>query len=380
MTLPVAAAPSVDLLTWPGIVLGVGRDGKVSASNGRLELQLGRPAIGVAMTDLVDEESSQRKWDRIAELRESDNGKSWELIFHAEDRLVGPLTFSVLIGDTPTPIAWLVEHPIDPRVAMMSGEMESVNAELVTAQRTLVIEQRRLAAVLRDLERSNAALDEFAHVASHDLKAPLRAILDYSEMLDADIGPQLGDEPRGYLRRVNVLALKMRGMIDDVLEYARAGRGAKTYETVDTHALLVDVVEYLAPPVDVRVTIDDDLPTLDLPRVPFEQVFRNLVGNAIKYRREHGAAVRVSAVDAKDCWQFVVADNGPGIAPAQQQRIWQLFHTTRPGEGTGIGLSVVKRIVESEGGRVFVESTSGEGARFNVLWPKQPRPSVSGVR
>jgi signal transduction histidine kinase len=380
MTLPAATSPIVDLSTWPGIVLGFGRDGRIAASNGRAEVLLDRAVIGAELRELLDPESSQRKWERISELRESDNGKAWELIFRTPETLIGPMTFSVLAGESSAPTAWLVEHPTDPRVTMMTGEMESVNAELVTAQRALVIEQRRLAAALRELERSNSALDEFAHVASHDLKAPLRAIIDYAELLEADVGPQLGTEQLGYLRRVNVLALRMRRMIGDVLEYARAGRETNVYEAVDTGALLREVVEYLAAPAGVRVMVDDGMPITALPRVPFEQVFRNLVGNAIKYRREHDATVRLSARDDGDCWHFIVADNGPGIPPAQRERIWQLFHTTRPGEGTGIGLAVVKRIVESEGGRVYVQSTAGEGAQFNVLWPKQPRPSATGTR
>ena len=107
--------------------------------------------------------------------------------------------------------------------------------------------------------------------------------------------------------------------------------------------------------------------------MPFEQVFRNLLSNAIRYRREHGAAERVSATDAAECWHFVVADNGPGIPPWQHERIWQLFQTTRPRDGSGIGLALVKRLVDLHGGRVWVESEPDAGARFHVLWPKHPR-------
>jgi signal transduction histidine kinase len=102
-------------------------------------------------------------------------------------------------------------------------------------------------------------------------------------------------------------------------------------------------------------------------------VFRNLLSNAIRYRRESGAEVQVSAARDGECWHFVVADNGPGIAPWQHERIWRLFQTTRPKEGTGIGLAIVKRLVDSHGGRVYVESEEGRGARFHVLWPASPR-------
>ena len=96
-----------------------------------------------------------------------------------------------------------------------------------------------------------------------------------------------------------------------------------------------------------------------------------MIANAIKYRNAEGATVRVSARGEGDCWHFVVADNGPGIAESQQERIWRLFQTSRPKEGTGIGLALVKRLVDAQGGRVYVESRQGEGAQFHVLWPKQ---------
>jgi signal transduction histidine kinase len=162
-------------------------------------------------------------------------------------------------------------------------------------------------------------------------------------------------------------------MIDAVLEYARVGRAADSVEVVDSGRVLREVIEFLAPPPDVEFELAEGMPVFPMERVPFEQVFRNLFSNAIKYRRAEGARVRVTASGAGRHWKFIVADNGPGIAASQQQRIWGLFHTSRPREGTGIGLALVKRIVESQGGQVFVESTPGKGATFSVTWPKQPR-------
>jgi signal transduction histidine kinase len=239
-------------------------------------------------------------------------------------------------------------------------------------QRALIQEQRRLASALHELERSNAALDEFAHAASHDLKAPLRSITDYIELLETEVGSTLGEEQREYLARVGVLSAKMRGMIDAVLTYARAGRTASAVVVADSGAVLRDVVDFVAPPPDVVIEIGANMPRLEMMRVPFEQVFRNLISNAVKYRREADARVSITATEDGECWRFVVADNGPGIPESQQERIWGLFQTTRPKDGTGIGLALVKRLVESQGGRVFVQSAPGEGARFNVLWPKHP--------
>lgn len=364
----------VDLNAWPGIVVSV-TDDRIVASNGLLEKLIGGAVIGRAITDLLDPESSRRKWERIVADRASDSGRGWELVFRGGSSLLEPRTFSASF-DSGSDTVWLVEHPMDKRVAAMSGQMEALNSELSTTQRALVKEQARLAAALKDLERSNAALDEFAHAASHDLKAPLRAIIDYAELIESEVGNDLPEEPRSYLARVAALSLKMRRMIDAVLEYARIGRLSSSAEVADSGQVLRELIDFLAPPSDVQIELSQPMPVFEMERVPFEQVFRNLLSNAIKYRRAEDARIRVSVADENLNWRFVVADNGPGIPASQQQRIWGLFHTSRPGDSTGIGLALVKRIVDSQGGQVFVESTPGNGARFSVVWPKTPRAAA----
>lgn len=364
---------SVDLAHWPGIVIAV-VDGTIVASNGCLEKALGRAVVGEGVTAVLDLESSARKWERIISMP-SDAARTWELILRGTTSLPEPRTFSVArdVGERGAARTWLVEHPRDRRRDAADSEMAAVNSELGVAQRELVKERARLASARDALTRSNAALDEFAHAVSHDLKAPLRAILEYAELIERDAGPVLSEELRGYLERVTVLSHKMRRMIDAVLEYARVGRVTSVRERADSGEVLREVVEFLAPPDDVTIELAPDLPTFDMERVPFEQVFRNLLANAVKYRRASGARVAVSAVDEADSWRFEVADNGPGISPGQQSRIWGLFQTSDPRESTGIGLALVKRIAEAQGGRVSVESTPGEGACFAVTWPKRPR-------
>lgn len=361
---------SVPLDGWPGVVVGLSGSGHVVTSNGRLDALVGVSVVGRAVSELLDMESSGRKWERIATMAARDTGKIWELVFRDASRLHEARGFSAFPargGDGA--VIWLVEHPVDPRVVALNDQIAGINSELAMTQRSLVKEQMRLAAALKELERSNAALDEFAHVASHDLKAPLRAILDYADLIRSEHGDALGAEAGNYVERITVLGRKMRGMIDAILEYARAGRGGSTVAQVNTSLAIRELVEFLAPPADVTIVVDANLPALQLARVPFEQVFRNLISNAIKYRRAESAQVRVSAALEGAFWRFVVADNGPGIPSSQHDRIWRLFHTTRPEDGSGIGLALVKRLVEAQGGRVFVESVPGEGSRFSVLWP-----------
>jgi signal transduction histidine kinase len=383
MTAGALSPLAVDLAAWPGVVIHVARDGGVTASNGHLEALLGRGVVGEPLEALLDQDASLAKWRRAsARLREASPAGAtpapapvWELVFCADDRALEPCAFSILphAGG-----AWLVEQPAPPRLREMGAEVAEVNAELSTAQRALVIERARLARALAELERSNHALDEFAQAVSHDLKAPLRAIHEYAGLL-TEPGQSTASERAGFPPRIAELVSRMREMIDGALAYARAGRVGDRVEMVDSAALLREVVAFLAPPAGVAIELDAGLPLVHTERVPFEQVFRNLLSNAITYRRPEGARIRVSARDAGEAWEFEVTDNGPGIPASQQERIWQLFHTSRPGEGTGLGLALVRRIVEAHQGRVTVRSAPGEGAAFHVCWPKRPA-AVRGHR
>jgi len=370
---------SVDLGAWPGVALRVQGDGTITASNGQLEAMLDVSVLGRHVEELLDEEASRRKWSRLTAV-DADAGP-WELIFCTGERMLPTGRYSML-HDVANPEAgrWLIEHPPAPRLAELATQVARIDTELSTAQRALVIERARLASALAEAERSNLALDEFAHAVSHDLKAPVRAIREYAELV-LDPGIASADETRdGYLRRIRELTGRMREMIDAALEYARAGRTADRVVQFDTGEVLRELVAFLSPPADVTIQLAPDLPVIQSERVPFEQVFRNLLSNAITYRREGDAHVTVSATDRGDNVEFVVADNGPGIPATQQERIWKLFHTSRPGEGTGLGLALVKRLVESRHGTVTVQSAPGEGAEFHVRWPRRPVMRASGKK
>lgn len=373
MSMSAAPVPTlaVDLSRWPGTVLHV-VDAQVAASNGRLEALLGERVVGRRIDELVDQGPSLSKWRRLVSDRRAGDA-TWELVFCAAARLLDPMAFSVVRENDDA--LWLVEHPEPPRLAELAHEAAEVNTELTHAQRSLVIERSLLARALQELERSNSALDEFAHVVSHDLKAPLRAIREYVDLLVTRSEHDSDEDRAGYARRLTALTDRMRAMIDAALAYARAGRSADRVESVDTGALLREIVEFLAPPPDVAIEIAPGLPTLETERNPFEQVFRNLLSNAIAYRREGGARVEVSARPAGDQWEFVVADDGPGIPESQRDRVWRLFHTSRPGEGTGLGLALVRRLVLSYGGSVEIGDSVAGGAAFHVRWPRRP---VSG--
>jgi signal transduction histidine kinase len=213
-------------------------------------------------------------------------------------------------------------------------------------------------------------------VASHDLKAPLRGISNLSSWIEEDLAavvtPEVGEQFALLRGRVQ----RMEALIDGVLQYSRAGRARGAPEPVDTGAVAREAVELLAAPPGARVTVAEGMPTLVAERVPMQQLFLNLVGNALKYAGRPDPVVQVRwQAEGPGWYRFSVADNGPGIAPQYHERVFGIFQTLQARdrvEGTGIGLSVVKKIVEAQGGRVWVESTEGAGATFHFTWPAAP--------
>ena len=231
----------------------------------------------------------------------------------------------------------------------------------------------RAEGLIAALERSNADLDGFAHVASHDLKAPLRGIAALSEWIEEDLGEHITESARGHLSMLRRRVRRLEDLIEGILSYSRAGRTGREVSEVDVGALLTEAIELLAPPSSAAITVDPGMPVLRTARVPLQQVFMNLISNALKHAGPE-AAVRVGGREAGAFWEFSVSDNGGGIAPAYHERIWAIFQTLKPRdqvEGTGIGLSVVRKIVASMGGRAWVESAEGEGACFRFTWPRE---------
>ena len=227
-----------------------------------------------------------------------------------------------------------------------------------------------LTALTSALERTNRELDQFAYVASHDLKAPLRGIANLSQWIEEDLGTDMPPLTREHLTLMRGRVHRLEALIDGVLEYSRAGRVIAAPEVIDTGTLVREVAELLSLPAEVRIDIAPDLPTLTTERLPLQQVLLNLIGNAVKYS---GAAcvVRIEAQPDGHRYAFRVIDNGPGISPQFHERVWGIFQTLQPRdkvEGTGIGLALVKKIVEGRGGRVWLESSEGHGATFGFTW------------
>jgi light-regulated signal transduction histidine kinase (bacteriophytochrome) len=232
--------------------------------------------------------------------------------------------------------------------------------------------------LISQLEQSNRELDRFADVASHDLKAPLRGIGHLATWIEEDLSPFVTEGGRTHLQLLRDRVQRLEDMIDGILRCSRAGRIVDDPVEVDVRELTSEIVGLLAAPASASIVIDQALPTLQTVRIPLQQVLLNLVGNALAHASSEHPCVHVGGSPIDGGWEFFVRDDGKGIAAAHHEQIWRMFKTLRHREtaSTGIGLSIVRRIVESVGGRAWVESELGEGATFRFTWPStlQHRP------
>ncbi len=222
------------------------------------------------------------------------------------------------------------------------------------------------------LEKRNRELDQFAYVASHDLKAPLRGVTTIVKWIEDELAAELSPQLRTYLGQMKGRLSRLEDLINGLLAYARVGRTTQTRETVDVQQLLHEVDDLVVPP-DFQLQIGPGMPTFETDRLSLQQVFTNLLSNAVKYHHRGAGHLEVTCRDAGDFYEFRVQDDGPGIAPEYHQKIFLLFQTLRDrhtAESTGIGLSIVQKIISEQQGTIRVESAVGQGAGFIFTWPK----------
>lgn len=227
--------------------------------------------------------------------------------------------------------------------------------------------------LLRELESANEELKNFGYVVSHDLKAPLRAIGSLANWLSTDYADKFDDEGREHMRLLISRVHRMDGLIDGILQYSRVGRVKEVSVPVDLNRQVHEVIDLLAPPANIAISVENSLPTVMVEPTRIQQVFQNLLSNAIKYMDKPEGEIRIACNIKGKQWKFSITDNGPGIEPQHFEKIFQLFQTLAPRdrvESTGVGLALVKKIVEMYGGRIWLESTLGRGSTFFFTLPR----------
>ncbi|HEX7836629.1 MAG TPA: GAF domain-containing protein, partial [Kofleriaceae bacterium] len=230
--------------------------------------------------------------------------------------------------------------------------------------------------LIAELEKANAELDQFAYAASHDLRAPLRGIANLATWIDEDLPPTTDAATRDHLQMLKIRAARMDRLISGLLELARVGRTRHRTERVDVTALLHETIELANPREASRIMMIGEMPMLIAERAALQQVFLHLISNALQHAGRDDVVVRISAHDRGDDWELVVEDNGVGIPREHHARVWQLFQTLQSRDAvdtTGIGLALVRKQVESHGGRVWIDPETAVGATLRFTWPKRTR-------
>ncbi|MCC9640954.1 PAS domain S-box protein [Rhodopirellula sp. JC740] len=265
------------------------------------------------------------------------------------------------------------------RVSLVAAAIEIDGTWMTLATFSDITERHQVSLDLQtkqaELERSNEDLDRFAYIASHDLKAPLRGIMHLVEWIEEDMPPNVGQDVREHLEKLQSQAKRMDTLLNDLLAYARVTRQNDGLEWVDLNQLLPQLFQFMSPPPSMSLELPHSLPNFTTARGPLEQIFRNLFGNAIKHATG-GSRVRVTAKVVEGVYQFSIQDDGPGIPDGTHERIFGMFQTLESGSnrrGTGMGLHLVKRLVQVQGGDAWADANESSGATIHFTWPMEAK-------
>lgn len=271
-------------------------------------------------------------------------------------------------------------------LARANKVMESEITERKNVEQALELLNKDLESTISELQRTNKELQEFAYITAHDLKTPLRGIGTLADWLSADYADKFDEEGQKQVKMLAERAKRADKLVDSILRYSNAGHDKEEHEQMDLNTALPEIICEIEPPGNIEITVENKLPVLMCQKTHLSQIFHNIISNAIKYMDKEKGQIKVGCIDDGGFWKFSIADNGPGIDHKYYKKIFKIFQTLSPTdetESTGIGLSVAKKLVKLNGGKIWVESNHGEGSTFFFTLPKsdvkQAIPTMGNV-
>lgn len=268
--------------------------------------------------------------------------------------------------------------------AYMGGrKQDRVNELNNDLERRVKLRTNELAKSNKELEETNSELKDFAYIVSHDLKAPLRAIGSLTDWIYEDNVDNLTEDSKEQMELLKGRVNRMNNLIMGILDYSRMGRKLEETQDVNLDNMLPEVLDMIAPAENFKIVVQENMPIVHFEKTKIFQVFQNLIGNAIKYNDKAEGHVEISWKDTGDFYQFSIIDNGPGIEERYFDKIFKVFQTLRPRdevESTGIGLSIVKKVIDKYGGSIWVESEIDKGTTFHFTIVKDNSGKIKQLR
>jgi signal transduction histidine kinase len=262
-----------------------------------------------------------------------------------------------------------LEKMVEEKTRELTETNNRLKAEIAERQQT----ELKLAELLTKVDSVNKEMEDFASIVSHDLKAPLRGIKTLAVWIMDDFGDKFDEQTKERMNLLLERVERMYSLIDGVMQYSRIGQMEEQPRLVDLNHFVPELISMLAPPENIRITIEDSLPAVLCHETCVMQLFQNLLSNAIKYMDKPQGQVKIGCSEQGNFWKFSIADNGPGIAEKDFENIFKMFRSLKVKEefrGTGVGLTVAQKIVHLYGGNIWVESTVGQGSTFYFTLPK----------
>jgi len=263
-----------------------------------------------------------------------------------------------------------LEQMVKERTDKLTETNEHLKQEITEREEA----ERRQAELIEKVDNINKELKDFASIVSHDLKAPLRGIKSLATWILDDCSDKLGEQGNEQINLLLGRVERMYNLIDGVIQYSKAGRTEEKNVPVNLDDFIPEAIDMLVPPENISITIENTMPVIECAETHVMQLFQNLLSNAIKYMDKPQGQIKVGCVEEDGFWKFSIADNGPGIEEKHFEKIFKMFQAlsvSEDFEGTGVGLTIAKKIVELYGGNIWVESKIGKGSTFFFTLPKQ---------